>query len=152
MEAVRSWAAATLLAFIASAPPHPRGRVFGHSCAIFRWVMYVVFYQEILYRGTSLIKKRLPVGPYGRAMSRALWCSERGGAFSCKRGTSVFPSNLEMSGRATAERKGHNLRGFKRNTEVTLASPRQVTVSHLRKMVSDSLWPVTRTPKPDGRC
>ena len=41
-----------------------------------------------------------------------------------------------MSGRATAERKGHNLRGFKRNTEVTLASPLQVTVSHLRKMVS----------------
>jgi len=28
-----------------------------------------------VYRGTSSIKKRPPVGPYSRAMSRALWWS-----------------------------------------------------------------------------
>ena len=28
-----------------------------------------------LYRGTSLIRKRPPLGPYNRAMPRALWWS-----------------------------------------------------------------------------
>jgi len=27
----------------------------------------------ILYRGTSLTRKRTPLGPYSRSMSRALW-------------------------------------------------------------------------------
>ena len=27
------------------------------------------------YRGTSLIRKRLPLGPYSSPMPRALWCS-----------------------------------------------------------------------------
>ena len=32
-------------------------------------------YSSQLYRGTSLIRKRHPVGPYSRTMSRALWGS-----------------------------------------------------------------------------
>ena len=34
-----------------------------------------------LYRGTSLIRKRPPVGPYSRAMPRALWWSWGGCVF-----------------------------------------------------------------------
>ena len=30
---------------------------------------------QSLYRGTSLIRKRLPLGPYRRPMPRALWWS-----------------------------------------------------------------------------
>ena len=30
---------------------------------------------EAKYRGTSLIRKRLPLGPYSRPMPRALWWS-----------------------------------------------------------------------------
>ncbi|KAJ1493853.1 hypothetical protein T484DRAFT_2652725 [Baffinella frigidus] len=33
------------------------------------------------YRGTSLIRKRPPPGPYSRAMPRALWSSRGGGRF-----------------------------------------------------------------------
>ena len=33
------------------------------------------------YRVTSLIIKRLPLGPYCRPIPRALWCSYRGGLF-----------------------------------------------------------------------
>ena len=33
------------------------------------------------YRGTSIIKKRLPVGPYRCPMPRALWWSYGGGRF-----------------------------------------------------------------------
>ena len=33
------------------------------------------------YRGTSPIRKRLPLGPYSRHMPRALWWSYGGGRF-----------------------------------------------------------------------
>ena len=33
----------------------------------------------MVYRGTSLIRKRLSLGPYSRPMPRALWWSEEGG-------------------------------------------------------------------------
>ena len=33
------------------------------------------------YRGTSLIRKRLPLGPYSRPIPRALWWSMGGGLF-----------------------------------------------------------------------
>jgi len=42
-----------------------------------------------LYRGTSLIRKRLLLGPYSRHMPRALWWSLGGGAVSHERGTPV---------------------------------------------------------------
>ena len=42
-----------------------------------------------LYRGTLLIRKRAPSGPYSRSMSRARWWSLGGGAASCERGTPV---------------------------------------------------------------
>ena len=42
-----------------------------------------------LYRGTSLIRKRLPVGPYNRPMHMALWWSWGWGGGSCERGTPV---------------------------------------------------------------
>jgi len=35
----------------------------------------------IAYRGTSLIRNRLPLGPYGKPMTRALWWSQGGGCF-----------------------------------------------------------------------
>ena len=41
------------------------------------------------YRGTSLMKKRPPLGPYRRAMPRALWWSYGGGVLSDERGTPV---------------------------------------------------------------
>jgi hypothetical protein len=41
------------------------------------------------YKGTSLIRKRLPVGPYSSPLPRALWWSYGGGAFSFQRGTPV---------------------------------------------------------------
>jgi hypothetical protein len=30
---------------------------------------------QVIYRGTSLIRNRTPLGPYSRAMPRALWRS-----------------------------------------------------------------------------
>ena len=33
------------------------------------------------YRGTSLIRKRLPLGPYRRPTPRVLWGSQGGGRF-----------------------------------------------------------------------
>jgi len=47
------------------------------------------------YRGTSLIRKRHPVGPYSRTMPRLLWRSWGGGAVSYQRGT---PVPLKWSG------------------------------------------------------
>jgi len=41
------------------------------------------------YRGTSLIRKRNPLGPYSTPVPRALWCSQGGGAVSYERGTPV---------------------------------------------------------------
>ena len=35
----------------------------------------------ISYRGTSLIRNRAPLGPYGRTTPRALWGSYEGGRF-----------------------------------------------------------------------
>ena len=56
--------------------------------------------EMLLYRSTSLIRKRLPLqgylahkkthlplGPYGRTVPRALWWSQGGSAFSYERGT-----------------------------------------------------------------
>jgi hypothetical protein len=40
-------------------------------------------------RGTSLIRKRTPLGPFRRPMPRVLWGSSGGGAFSYERGTPV---------------------------------------------------------------
>ena len=40
------------------------------------------------YRGTSLTRKRTPIGSYRKPMLRALWCSE-GGGVSYERGTPV---------------------------------------------------------------
>jgi hypothetical protein len=37
------------------------------------------------FRGTSLIRKRLPLRPYRRPIARALWCPRRGGVFLCAR-------------------------------------------------------------------
>ena len=37
--------------------------------------------QRRVYRGTSLIRKHPFLGPYSRAMPRALWWSEGGGCF-----------------------------------------------------------------------
>jgi len=34
---------------------------------------YYLYDIEVWYRGTSLIRKSSPLGPYSRAMSRALW-------------------------------------------------------------------------------
>ena len=34
-----------------------------------------------LYRGTSLIRNGLPLGPYSRTRPRALWWSQGGGQF-----------------------------------------------------------------------
>jgi len=34
-----------------------------------------------VYRGTSLIRKRPPLGPYRRPMRRAQWFPQRGGRF-----------------------------------------------------------------------
>ena len=42
-----------------------------------------------VYRGTSLIRKRAPLGPYSGTMQRALRWSQRGGAVSFERGTPV---------------------------------------------------------------
>ena len=39
----------------------------------------------VLYRGTSLIRSSVPLGPYSRPMPRALWCSYGGGAGSYER-------------------------------------------------------------------
>ena len=36
---------------------------------------------KLLYRGTSPIRKRPPLGPYSRAMPRGLWWSLGGGRF-----------------------------------------------------------------------
>ena len=41
------------------------------------------------YRGTSLTRKCNPLGPYRRALPRALWWSLGGGAFSYERGHPV---------------------------------------------------------------
>ena len=41
------------------------------------------------YRGTSLIRKRTPLGPYRRPVPRVLGESWGGGAFSYERGTPV---------------------------------------------------------------
>jgi len=38
-------------------------------------------YPDKLYRGTSLIRNRHPVGPYRRNMPRLLWRSTGGGGF-----------------------------------------------------------------------
>ena len=43
-----------------------------------------VGYFEVLYRGTSRIRKRLLLRPYSRTIHRALWWSLGGGAFSCE--------------------------------------------------------------------
>ena len=32
-------------------------------------------HRALLFRGTSPIRNRLPLGPYSRPMPRALWCS-----------------------------------------------------------------------------
>ena len=48
------------------------------------------------YRGTSLIRSSLPLGPYRRAMPRALWWSQGGEAVSHEGSTPV----LELAGRA----------------------------------------------------
>ena len=41
------------------------------------------------YRGTSLIRKRTPLGPYRRPMPRGTWGGPGGWAFSHERGTPV---------------------------------------------------------------
>ena len=51
---------------------------------------------SLRYRGTSLIRKHVPVGPYSRTMPRALWWSQGGGALSYVRGTSVWPTVGEL--------------------------------------------------------
>ena len=38
-------------------------------------------YQILSYRGTSLIRKRPPLGPYSRTMPRNIWGSYGGGRF-----------------------------------------------------------------------
>ena len=55
-----------------------------HSEQICTW-------EIVLYRGTSSIRNRLPVGPYSRAMSRALVVLG-GGAVYYERGTRVGPA------------------------------------------------------------
>ena len=42
-----------------------------------------------IYRGILLIRDHLPLGPYSRALPRALWWYQ-GGAFSYERGTPVL--------------------------------------------------------------
>ena len=42
------------------------------------------------YKGISLIKDSLPLGPYSRIMPRVLWWSSGGGALSYERGTPVL--------------------------------------------------------------
>jgi hypothetical protein len=42
-----------------------------------------------LYRGTSLLRNCLPLGPYSNPMPRVLWWSQGGGGGSYERGTRV---------------------------------------------------------------
>ena len=51
------------------------------------------------YRGTSLIRNRLPLGPYSKPMSRALRWSQRAGGYlelSQSRGTSLIRNRLPL--------------------------------------------------------
>ena len=50
----------------------------------------VNFHNTFPYRGTSLIRKNTPLGPYSKTMPRAVW-SPGGGAVSHERGTPSGP-------------------------------------------------------------
>ena len=54
---------------------------------------------EFKYRGTLLIRNRLPLGPYSRTMPRALG----GGAVSYERGTPVLKWGVLQVGEGGAE-------------------------------------------------
>ena len=65
-----------------------------------------------LYRGTSLIRKRLLPGPCSRAMNTALWWPSGGGAVSYERGTPVswgMPSSCSVSGALFLKNKAQAL-------------------------------------------
>ena len=64
-----------------------------------RWSTRVVnLRSDALYRGTSLKIKRLPVGPYIRAVPRVLGWSYGGGAVSYERSTPVSAPLTIMCG------------------------------------------------------
>jgi len=57
------------------------------------------------YRGTSLTRERIPLGPYSRHMPRALWWSYGRGAVSYERGTPVPHNGLRRDFRQTLGQK-----------------------------------------------
>jgi len=60
-----------------------------------------------IYKGTSLIRKRTPLGPYRRPMPRVLWGSQGGGRFPMWRSTPASPFEDCMCLRAnTSESTG----------------------------------------------
>ena len=56
-------------------------RAFEVAFSAFRVDDFSIIKKGCAYRGTSLIRNRLPVEPYSRAMPRALWWSHGGGRF-----------------------------------------------------------------------
>ena len=59
---------------------------------------------DLIYRGTSLIRKRLTLGPYSRTMARVLWWPWEGGLFLMSQVPLYRGASYKTKGRDTRER------------------------------------------------
>ena len=75
---------------------------------------------DAVYRGTSLIGKHLPVGPYHRPMLRVLGGSYGGWAFSCGRGTPVVVKSSVSKGRDSLSIRSPHPQPFRCSANVIL--------------------------------
>ena len=75
---------------------------------------------RLVYRGTSLIRNRLLLGPCGRAMLRDLWWAQEGGEVLLYHNSSLTPSVFGDAQGFLSHEESHTLYDHRRAFDIGL--------------------------------